>query len=379
MAASEEYLVLGLMSGSSLDGLDLALCRFFGGGLAAGKAIEWRLERGGTLPFSAEWKKRLPALPSAGGGDLLRAHTAFGRYLGGLVNQFLSAEKAFPHFLASHGHTVFHDPASQMTFQLGEGAALAAATGLPVVNDFRAMDVALGGQGAPLAPLADQHLFPGYDYYLNVGGIANFSATNGSNWVAFDLGGANQVFNALAQTLDLPFDEGGRLAARGAIDMTLLRRVHQLDFFRQPFPKSLSNEWVQEVLLPLYREADLPVEDKLHTAVAQLAQTVAQALVDTLPAESPGNAPRRMLVTGGGAYNHFLMDSIRRECQKICSLALVIPERPTIEFKEAILMALMGWLRWNGRSNCVSSTTGAFRDAIGGTVHFPTRPDSLFI
>ena len=364
------YHVLGMMSGSSLDGLDLALCRFDLDRAAANPIADWSILRAATLPFNRQWKDRLQELPGASAGMLAEAHAAFGRYLAELARPFLATCEPLPDLLASHGHTLFHDPTRGYTFQLGDGAALSAKTGIPVASDFRTQDIALGGQGAPLAPLADRLLFPGYDFYLNLGGIANISAPlpDGSI-IAFDIGGANQVLNRLVEPLDIPFDKGGRLAAAGELDEALLRKVDSLPYFEAPYPKSLGNAWVRETLLPLYLSATTSLADKLHSACVQLAGQVARAIRQIREREGLWKPAFRMLVTGGGAFNGFLVARIEEACREQMALELVVPDAELVSFKEAALMALMGVLRLEGLPNCLSSATGATKDSVGGALH----------
>ncbi len=364
---------LGLMSGSSLDGLDMALCRFRLDPASSLPVLEWQLLATRTAAFDPAWRERLRALPKADGRTLMRAHADFGHYLGRLVQPFLQECQTRPDLIASHGHTIFHYPDQGFTLQIGDGAALAAATGCTVIDNFRALDIALGGQGAPLAPLADRFLFPGYDFYLNLGGIANISCNAGDRFVAFDIGGANQVLNALVEPMGLPYDEDGRIAASGHLDTGLLARADALPYFRQPYPKSLGNDWVQERLLPIYLEASATTADKLHTAGIQLARQTAAAITRILERESPGKQHYRLLATGGGAFNSFLLNAIREEGSKVCSLEIIAPGPEIIGFKEAALMALMGALRYHGLPNCLASATGASQDASGGAIHLGTN------
>lgn len=361
------FKALGLMSGSSLDGLDLAFCEF--GFAESGALNEWRLVASDTLSFSEPWKKILAELPAGSAFQLAEAHAAFGEYVGDLVNAFLEEHQLTPDFIASHGHTIFHYPDKRFTTQIGDGAAIAARTGRVVIDNFRAQDVALGGQGAPLAPLADRVLFSDYDFCLNLGGIANLTLkADGGRYVAYDLGGANQVLNALVQPIGLAYDDKGRLAARGSLNAPLKAKADALPFFSQPYPKSLGNDWVRRELIPLFLAADCPLEDKLHTACVQLAEQISSHLAQTLEREGVQRSNYKLLATGGGAMNDFLIDCIQKSCapQKV---EVVVPDARIISFKEAILMALLGALRMIGKPNCMASVTGATRDAVGGAVH----------
>lgn len=360
------YQVLGLMSGSSLDGLDIAFCVFQ---MEAGIVKDWQLLKAETFPFTTVWQQKLKELPHFSSLELLTAHAHFGQYMGQLVNQFLEKHSLHPDFIASHGHTVFHFPNRHMTLQIGDGAALAATTGYPVVCDFRAMDIALGGQGAPIAPIADQMLLKGYDFYLNVGGIANISCNAKGKFIAFDIGGANQVLNVLARQLGFDFDPEGQLAESGSLLPDLLQQVNALPYFQQNYPKSLGNDWVQEQLIPIYLSFEGRVQDKLHTACIQLAQQTASDIQAIIRREQLSKPPYRLLATGGGALNRFLIQCLRQACQQNGSFEIAVPDPEIIGFKEAALMALMGILRVENLPNCMASVTGAAFDAIGGAIH----------
>lgn len=360
------YRTLGLMSGSSLDGLDIAYCEFE---IDSKTLIHWKILAAETLEFSEAWQATLRRLPHASGRELLLAHAHYGHYAGQLVNDFLQKHQIEPDFIASHGHTIFHYPQEQMTLQIGDGAAIAAKTGYPVINDFRAMDVALGGQGAPIAPIADRMLFPGYDFYLNLGGIANITCNANGKFIAFDNGGANQVLNVLAQQLGHPYDEGGKLAASGTLNEELLALANALPYHEQAYPKSLGNDWVQEQLIPIYQNFQYPTVDKLHTACVQIAQQIAKDIQQIIAKENLQKDQYQLFVTGGGAHNPFLLRCIEEACAAYIRIDLVKPDPVIISFKEAAFMALMGVLRVENIPNCIASVTGATQDAIGGAIY----------
>lgn len=364
VSKEQEYHALGLMSGSSLDGLDLAFCRFI---VDNQEITDWQLIVGETLPFSEKWITRLRNLPQQNALTFAQTNVYFGHYLGELVKEFCIKNKVKPDFIASHGHTIFHHPEQRVTVQIGDGAALAAFTGYPVICDFRSQDVAINGEGAPVAPIADQLLLKGYDFYLNLGGIANISADINGEYIAFDIGGANQILNILANEAGLEYDDEGRLAASGTVHEELLNSVNGLPFFQQNYPKSLDNQWVMKNIAPAYvLNQDIPLEDRLHTACLQLAEQINLSIQQIIRRENLAKANYKMLVTGGGAFNKFLMDCIQKACP---SIEVVIPDTPLIAFKEAILMALMGTLRVVNRANCLKSVTGAKRDTIGGAIY----------
>lgn len=364
------YHVLGLMSGSSLDGLDLAYCRL---DWQNGKVVEWEILKADTLPFSALWQRRLSNLPQQSALIFAKTHTYFGHYMAELVHQFLKAHAITTlDAIASHGHTIFHDPSRRLTVQIGDGAALAAQTGYTTICDFRTQDVALDGEGAPLAPLVEQHLLGGYDFYLNLGGIANVSAPVApERWVAFDCCPANQVLNGLAQELGAPYDDAGAWARAGQVLPDLLTQAAQFDFYHQPYPKSLGNGWIQQEVLPLYKAATGSWQDKLATACEHTAICIADALQQIIEQEQlPKEQTFRVLTTGGGTFNNYLLESIQAYCERSYNIEIHRPSEELIAYKEALLMALLGVLRLEGQPNSLKSVTGAQRNTVNGAIYY---------
>ena len=368
----KNYQAIGLMSGSSLDGLDVAYGQF--NIEKAGKVFkinDWRLIAAGTYSFSDFWKNRLRTLPGGSAKVLMDAHAAFGSYMGDLVNRFFSennVDKNKIDLIASHGHTIFHEPNEGFTTQIGDGAALAVATQCPVINDFRTTDLALGGQGAPIAPMADKMLFPGFDFYLNLGGIANITCNIDGRFIAFDICGANQILNALSAELNLPFDENGAKASTGILDENLFDQQYKIDFFKKGYPKSLSNQWVQENQTIIFSENKNKTENKLFTAVELTAQLTSDAIDLVIKRENLKKGKFKLWITGGGAYNNYLIKRIDFYLSQK-NIEIVIPEKDIIGFKEALLMALLGVMRLENIPNCMASVTGAQRDSVGGAVY----------
>lgn len=361
------YKVLGLMSGSSLDGLDIAYCSI---DWEENQVKKWVLLESATLDFSDMWKSRLRNLPSQNGLIFAKTHTYFGHYMAELVEQFIKQNNLKEiDFIASHGHTIFHNPDQRISIQIGDGAALAAKTGITTICDFRTQDIALDGEGAPLAPLADQYLFKGYDFYLNIGGIANLSANINNRWVAMDCCPANQVLNALAQELGAEYDDNGNWASQGTIDQTLLEQAANFDFYTQAYPKSLGNEWIRQHILPLYLAASSSWQDKLATACEHIAIEIANCIQQILQKESPTKETYKVLVTGGGAFNQYLMETINAYCNQHHNIELFLPDASIINFKEALLMALLGVMRMEKKPNSLKTITGAKKNTINGAVY----------
>ena len=358
-----QYNVIGLMSGSSLDGLDIAFVHFEE---AAGKWQFVILETA-CITYSEEWKKNLAASGSLTAKDYLLLHSAYGHYLGNCINKFLEERNLSyrVQLIASHGHTAFHLPAQHMTAQLGDGASIAAVTGIRTITDLRSVDVGLGGQGAPIVPIGDKLLFPEFDFFLNIGGIANLSA-NRESFIGFDVCPANRILNLLSASTEKGFDENGKLAATGRIDEILLNRLNDLFYYQLQYPKSLSNEFGLKEIIPIIENANLSMQDSLRTYVEHIVFQISKSLVQLKPGTN-GNNSLRLLVTGGGAHNRFLTKRLRDEISSI-GIELVIPDDNLIDFKEALVMALMGALRWREDINVMHSVTGASKDSINGAV-----------
>lgn len=353
--APRTYHVIGLMSGTSLDGLDIAFCRFD----ADEQGWSYDILEAETRTYTAEWKERLRGLETAGALAFQQVHQEYGYFLGRQVSDFLVRKGIKPDFVASHGHTVFHRPDQKITVQAGAGSAIAAACKSTVVCDFRSVDVALGGQGAPLVPVGDRLLFPGYDYCLNIGGFANISYEHKGKRIAFDICPANIVMNAICETIGKPYDDRGMLARSGMVSMYMLHEFNQLPFYRlmPDTPKSLGKEWVTEHIDPIIAEYEISESDLLHTFCEHIAIQVARA--------TNAGKPKKMLVTGGGAYNDYLVERIRA----LTPHEVIVPDARTVEFKEAMIFAFLGVLRMRNEINCLRSVTGARLDSSGGAVY----------
>ncbi len=352
------YRAIGLMSGSSLDGLDIVFTEIHENG---GK---WSFEvlNSACYPYADDWKERLQKAVSLSALDYQLLHVDYGHYLGQQVNRFIEENQL--HYkialIASHGHTTFHLPAKKMTAQLGDGAAIAAETKLPVVSDLRNLDVALGGQGAPIVPVGEKLLWNDYGYFLNLGGIANISF-NAENYTAFDVCPANRVLNMLAAKEGKEYDANGEMASKGTINNELLQQLNALDYYKQPFPKSLANDFGTGIVYPLIQKAGISTSDALRTYCEHIVKQIATVVSN----DKPKTINDKLFVTGGGALNGFLTALLKEELAKQ-SIEVLVPDETIINYKEAIVMALIGVLRWREEYNVLSSVTGAERDSVGG-------------
>ena len=345
--------IIGLMSGTSLDGLDIAYCDIRDGG--------FELLAADTHPYPPQWVEWLSTLEKASAYQYCLVNVEFGHYLGDQVNRFRKSHPGTVDAIASHGHTIFHQPHLGLTTQIGDGDAIAAETGLPVVFNFRTLDVALGGQGAPLVPIGDELLFGQYDACLNLGGIANISFRGDVNGKrvrqAFDICPCNMALNYLARMDGKAYDTSGIIARSGTPIDPLLSRMDSLDYYRLPPPKTLGKEWFTAEMLPLLQCTRKRMPDMMRTVVEHIANQVAWAI--------RGRGLTSMLVTGGGAKNKFLIARLQAQ---IPGCRIHVPTESIIDYKEAIIFALLGYLRLQGRNNCLSSVTGAKRDNCGGNI-----------
>jgi anhydro-N-acetylmuramic acid kinase len=356
------YKVIGLMSGSSLDGLDIAFVEFD----ETGGKWSFNILAAETYAYNAEWKDRLKNASTLNALDYQLLHTSYGHFLGEQVNKFIG-EHGLQYkvaLIASHGHTVFHFPGQKMTAQLGDGAAIAAVTLLPVVSDLRALDVAFGGQGAPIVPIGEKYLFPDFEMFLNIGGITNLSIRNGEAYTAFDVCPANRVLNSLAAKVGKDYDASGEMASAGNVNEGLLNKLNELSYYKLTTPKSLDNSFGADEIYPLIKSFGLTHNDSLRTYVEHIVIQIKSAILANcqLPIDNS-----KLLVTGGGAFNSFLIERLKRELDSI-NIEVVIPGRQIVEFKEALIMALIGILRWRQEYTTLASVTGAARASIGGAL-----------
>ena len=340
-------LAIGVMSGTSLDGIDLALCRF----KASDTRWKYDILAAKTVEYSSLWKSKLQQAPTLGAQDFLLLHNEYGCYIGDLINEFLRGKEK-PSLIASHGHTIFHQPTKKFTFQLGQGATIAATTGISTISDFRSLDVALGGQGAPLVPMGDKHLFSEFDYCLNIGGFANISQQIGRNQLAFDICPANIVLNHLALAKNQEYDTDGAIGAAGHIDSELLSKLNNLPYYQQKYPKSLGREWVETQINPLLLNSGLSIEDQAATIYEHITDQISLNL----------GAKGKLLMTGGGTHNAFLIHKLKTKT----ACEIHIPDHNLINFKEALIFAFLGVLAFKGEINVDATITGSSTNHIGG-------------
>jgi anhydro-N-acetylmuramic acid kinase len=346
----KEVYVIGVMSGTSLDGVDLVYVRF-----DSKNYIDFDIVHSQTIPYSKEWKQLLKNGIQASVKELEDLDILYGRFLANTINNFVLNYKIdIVDFIASHGHTILHQPEKGITLQIGNGVEIAKITNTKVVCDFRTQDVKLGGQGAPLVPIGDELLFSAYDFCLNLGGFSNISFKKNNQRIAFDICPVNIVLNHYANKLGLQYDASGNIASQGVLNVLLFEKLNALSFYKKDAPKSLGLEWVQQYIFPLIDESETDVSSILRTFVEHVGFQIGRVI-------SKNN---KVLVTGGGAFNTFLMDRIAFYADNKIDL----PPVKLIDFKEALLFAFLGLLRVNNEVNCLKSVTGASRDHSSGVV-----------
>jgi anhydro-N-acetylmuramic acid kinase len=347
------YTVVGMMSGTSLDGLDLAACEF----KLTEEGWHHRIVVAETIEYPVNWIRNLSSAHELAGSELTMLDRKYGNYLGEVTAGFIKKHKIKALAVASHGHTIFHRPDLGYNLQIGHGANLAAAARLPVIADFRSTDIALGGQGAPLVPVGDQLLFSDYGACLNLGGFANISFDKNGIRKAGDICPVNIVLNHLSAKKGYAFDEDGRLGESGVLNQSMLEALNNLDFYRQPLPRSLGREWVEEYVYPLLARFPDTTENHLRTYYEHIAQQIAGYT------ESAGS----VLVTGGGAFNGFLLSRMKAYTHA----KLEVPDNQLVKYKEALIFAFLGLLRWRNEINCLKTVTGASRDSSSGAIYLP--------
>ncbi len=350
----KRYRAIGVMSGTSLDGVDLADVEFFE---SEGK---WRFELGKHqfVAYNAEWKERLSSVMNYTAADFVKAHVEYGEYTAELLQDFIKNTALTPDVIGVHGHTVFHQPHLGFTSQIGDGASIAAITKSLVACDFRSMDVARGGQGAPLVPIGDQLLYNDYNIRINIGGFSNISYTSDKQLIAYDIGPANIILNHLSQMLNKEYDDKGSMAKTGILDDELLKKLNKLEYYFTEPPKSLGKEWVSQFIFPLITEKE-NISDLLRTFVEHIAVQVVKSI------HQSGIKEGTVLITGGGAFNTFLIDKI----QEYSNLTIIIPPKAEVEMKEAIIFAFLGVLRMLNKTNILAEVTGAKCNSIAGALY----------
>jgi anhydro-N-acetylmuramic acid kinase len=350
----DNYNVIGVMSGTSLDGVDLAQIQL----TLHNDKWTFNIIESETVSYDQNWVNHLKLAVDYPETELEKLNAAYTKLLGIIISVFIEKHKIENiDAVCSHGHTILHQPEKGLTLQIGNLPEISSLINQTVVCDFRVQDVKLGGQGAPLVPIGDRILFSEYDYCMNLGGFSNISFEQNGERIAFDISPVNTVLNYYANQLGLDYDDKGQLSETGKINENLLGKLNALDYYHQKFPKSLGFEFVKAIVLPLIENFEISIQDKLRTFTEHVAVQTALALP---------NKKGQILITGGGAYNDFLVERIQHHLPE---MKLVIPSAKILEFKEALIFALLGILKLRDEINVLSSVTGSKMDHSSGKIY----------
>ncbi len=351
-----EVRVLGLMSGSSLDGIDIADCTFN----IKPEKVKFEINSALTLPYPKKLQSALLKAAQISTDELKLLDIKYSEWIAGKLKELFNGRSEIS-LIGIHGHTVFHKPEEGFSLQLGKGEIIHSKIGLPLVTDFRNADIKAGGQGAPLSPKGDLDLFPGYDAFLNLGGISNFSVkTSGRSIIGFDICPFNLALNELAQQKGFDYDKDGNLASQGTVIEPLLEQLNSIEFYKDKKPKSIDRIWYENTFQPIIQSfyKDYKIEDIIHTVNIHQAIQIANVLNHFLGKEE------KILASGGGVHNRYFTELLKIKLMS----KLIIPEASIADYKEAIIFAYLALLKALGMTNCIAQVTGAKRDSIGGVL-----------
>mgnify|MGYP001112594393 CR=1 FL=1 len=349
------YRVIGVMSGTSLDGVDLVLVEF-----KYNEVWSFEIYHSETIAYEKKWENLFKNLVSFSSKELHKIDQDYTSYLAEIISSFIKkySIRSFD-AICSHGHTALHQPEKEMTYQIGNLPILAKFLNHKIVCDFRIQDVELGGQGAPLVPIGDELLFAKYDFCLNLGGFANVSTQINNERIAYDICPANILLNHYVKKLGFSYDDKGKIASKGAVNQELLNKLNALPFYKQGYPKSLGLEWVENTVFPLIDSFSIKIKDILKTFVEHITIQLASEI------NKKSNAS--VLITGGGVYNAYLIERLQDKTDN----NIIIPDARLIEFKEAVIFGFLGVLKLRNENNCLKSVTGASKDHSSGKIYLP--------
>ena len=347
----KNFNVIGVMSGTSLDGVDIVYVKF-----TLNESWRFKIINSKTYKYADSTVDMLSDISKKNLEEIKEIDVVYSNKLAKIINEFIeefSINKI--DFVSSHGHTAIHDPSNLITYQIGNLSTLSTEINQKVICDFRVQDVKLGGEGAPLVPVGEKYLFHEYDSFINLGGFANISNHKGESLIAYDICPVNIVLNNLSKKIGKDFDDKGSIASSGKLIINLYEELEKLEYYQLDPPKSLGIEWVDEYIFPLINKYfDYPIEDLLNTLSNHIANQISNNLKNL----------DKVLVSGGGAYNDYLIDLIRSKTDS----EIIIPSKNIIEFKEALIFAFLGVLRYLNINNCYSSVTGATKDHCSGKI-----------
>lgn len=355
MGSQRTGVVIGVMSGTSADGIDIAACRF----AYENSAYRFELLETAYFDYTPDQKRYLSSLPHLTAAEIYEADVVIGRWFAQRIIEFSELYSIQPELISVHGHTLFHQPQKGFSVQLGCGATIAALTGTKTAVNFRQSDIAHSGQGAPLVPIGDELLFNAYQACLNIGGFANISFNKNNQRIAFDICPANKVLNKLVAKLGLEYDRDGEIGKSGKVLSNLLSKLNDLAYYKKPNPKSLGEEWLNEVFYPCI-QTGFDVEDTLCTFYEHISDQISHSI--------NVHQIKTCLATGGGAHNSFLVDLLRKKSN---NCEWIVPEKKIIDFKESIIFGFIGWLRLHELYNTLPTATGSSKKVSSGVIWMP--------
>ena len=350
----KNYYVIGLMSGTSIDGVDLVYANFF-----YDKHWSFKILRSKTYEYDIDWQNILKNLADKDLDSIKLIDKNYTILLSEYILKFIGEFSIKQiDFISSHGHTALHDPSNSITYQIGNLKELSDYIGLKVICNFRVQDIKLAGQGAPLVPVGEKYIFPEYNTFINLGGFANITINSNNNLIAYDICPVNIVFYYLSNSKDLKYDHKGKIALSGKLNIEVFNCLQSLDYYKQVSPKSLGVEWVNQIIFPIINSfSEIPLEDLLNTFSKHFASQIASNI----------KSAKKTLITGGGAYNDYLIQNII----DLTESEIIIPNSDIIEYKEALIFGFLGVLKDLNINNCYSSVTGAMKDHSSGNIFIP--------
>jgi len=349
---SHIFKIIGIMSGTSLDGIDIAHCTF-----KKGKDWTYSIDKAITVPYPKKLKNKLKSSIELSGYNLIKLDHILGKFIGLEINKFIKYNKLNPELISSHGHTVFHNPKENIGLQIGNANKILSIVGLPVINNFRELDIILGGQGAPLVPIGEKLLFKGYNYFINLGGILNLTKINSSSVHAYDVVASNLVLNNISNKLNFEFDNKGEIARNGKLISKLFNELNSLKYYKKKHPKSIGIEWINKNIFPNIYRSNYSLEDVMNT----FSNHIAYQLIKNIDGKN-----NKILITGGGAYNEFLVEKIKFYDKN--RNQWILPDDNLVKYKEALIFAFMGLLRNLKKQNILNFVTGSKKNISAGNI-----------
>lgn len=349
---SNIFKIIGIMSGTSLDGIDIAHCTF-----KESRDWTYKIDKAITVQYPKKLKNKLKSSIELSGYDLIKLDHSLGEFIGLEINKFIKYNNLNPELISSHGHTVFHNPKEKIGLQIGNANKILSIVKLPVINNFRELDIILGGQGAPLVPIGEKLLFKGYNYFINLGGILNLTKIDPRNMYAYDVVASNLVLNNISNKLNLEYDHKGEIARNGKLIPKLFDKLNSIEYYKKNYPKTIGIEWINKNIYPTIYKLNYNLKDVMNT----FSNHIAYQLIKNINGEK-----NKILVTGGGAYNEYLIEKIKLYDNN--KNEWIIPNDNLVNYKEALIFAFMGLLKRMNKQNILNDVTGCKFKISGGNI-----------